>query len=246
MNFAYLIVLVALVVAYSQAATFTINNKDQGPIWIGIQGNPGNENLANGGFKLPQGETRSVDSADNWQGRFWSRTYCNDDSNHCLTGDCGNVVECNGAGGAPPVTLVEITLKGYGDLDNYDISLVDGYNTEASIEPVNGQGDDSQYSCKKAQCGTQINDICPAELQVKNDDGTVIACNSACNAFHTDEYCCTGSHSTADTCKSSDWPTNYPATFKQACPDAYSYAYDDNKSLFTCKASEYIINFGGV
>lgn len=49
----------AIMVAFSEAATFNIHNKDGGPIWIGIQGNPGKEHLANGGFKLAQGESVS-------------------------------------------------------------------------------------------------------------------------------------------------------------------------------------------
>ncbi|XP_076257666.1 uncharacterized protein LOC143194824 [Rhynchophorus ferrugineus] len=234
------------VLACCEAVRFNIKNLDGGQIWIGIQGNPGHENLANGGFKLAQGESRSLDAADNWAGRFWSRTWCYEDqNNHCYTGDCGNKVECGGAGGTPPTTLIEITLKGADGLDFYDVSLVDGFNSMASIEPVNGNGDGGQYSCKKSQCGTNINQICPSELQVWNPDhNQVIACNSACNAFHTDEYCCTGAHSTPETCKSTDWPVNYPKIFKDACPDAYSYAYDDHKSTFTCRASEYNVNFG--
>ncbi|KAL1513822.1 hypothetical protein ABEB36_003175 [Hypothenemus hampei] len=246
MKLTVFIVSSALILAFCHAAKFNIHNKDGGPIWIGIQGNPGKEHLSNGGFKLAQGESKTVTAADDWAGRFWSRTWCYEDqNNHCQTGDCGNKVECAGAGGVPPVTLIEFTLKGYGGLDYYDISLVDGYNTEASVEPVGGSGDGGQYSCKKAQCGTQINSICPSELQVWNDEKSqVIACNSACNAFHTDEYCCAGAHNTPETCKSSDWATDYPAIFKNACPDAYSYAYDDHKSTFTCVASEYNLNFG--
>ncbi|XP_060527320.1 uncharacterized protein LOC132702590 [Cylas formicarius] len=234
-------------VAYCDAVSFQITNKDGGPIWIGIQGNPGHEHLANGGFALQQGETRVLSAAGDWAGRFWSRTWCYaDQNNHCLTGDCGNKLECAGAGGTPPATLVEITLDGYGGIDYYDISLVDGYNSMASIEPVNGQGDGGQYSCKKAQCGSNVNINCPAELQLKNDEGTVIACNSACNAFLTEEYCCSGSHSTPETCRSSEWPVDYPSYFKNQCPDAYSYAYDDNKSTFTCSAQQYNLVFGGV
>lgn len=54
-------------------------------------------------------------------------------NNHCETGDCGNRLQCNGAGGVPPVTLVEITLNGHGGQDFYDISLVDGFNVIASV-----------------------------------------------------------------------------------------------------------------
>ncbi|XP_050297163.1 uncharacterized protein LOC126736704 isoform X2 [Anthonomus grandis grandis] len=247
MKVATLFAVLCAAFALSEATvTFTITNKDGGPIWVGIQGNPGKEHLSNGGFKLEQGASKSLSAADDWAGRFWSRTWCYEDrGNHCLTGDCGNKVECAGAGGTPPATLIEFTLNGYGGIDYYDISLVDGYNTMASVEPVGGSGDGGQYSCKKAQCASNINSICPSELQIYNDDRSqVIACNSACNAFHTDVYCCSGTHNTPETCKSSDWPTDYPSMFKNACPDAYSYAYDDHKSTFTCSAKQYNINFG--
>ena len=75
----------------------------------------------------------TVSAPDNWAGRFWPRTWCDPNSKHCLTGDCGNKLQCNGAGGNPPVTLVEITLKGWQGLDYYDISLVDGFNIRAYV-----------------------------------------------------------------------------------------------------------------
>lgn len=37
------------------AVEFIIKNNEQGPVWIGIQGNDGREPLANGGFVLDQG-----------------------------------------------------------------------------------------------------------------------------------------------------------------------------------------------
>ena len=73
-----------------------------------------------------------MQAPEDWAGRFWGRTGCDPNSNHCETGDCGNKLECNGAGGAPPATLVEITLKGDQGLDFYDVSLVDGFNIVAS------------------------------------------------------------------------------------------------------------------
>ena len=112
------------------------------------------------------------------------------------------------------------------------------------MEPVNGQGDGSEYSCKRCACATNINDICPGELVVRNGEGYNIACNSACLAFNTDEYCCRGDHGTPETCRSSDWPVDYPSFFKSNCPDAYSYAYDDHKSTFTCIAEKYVVTFG--
>lgn len=221
------------------AREFQFLNKLPGEVWVGCQGNPDHANLNNGGWILPAGERMSVYSADNWAGRFWARTYCNIQTEHCLTGDCGNKIACQGAGGTPPASLAEITLKGSGGLDYYDISLVDGFNVEISMEPLGGQGDGSTYSCKKTSCTYNILGQCPSALQV-TDNGRVIACNSACNAFHTDEYCCTGAYNSPNTCPNSD----YSKFFKDRCPDAYSYAYDDHKSTFTCNAPAYLVTFG--
>jgi hypothetical protein len=42
-------------------------------------------------------------------------------------------LQCNGAGGVPPVTLAEITLNGAGGNDFYDVSLVDGFNVPVQV-----------------------------------------------------------------------------------------------------------------
>jgi hypothetical protein len=84
---------------------------------------------------------RTVSIADGWGGRFWARTGCNFDSSgqgRCVTGDCGNKLQCNGAGGIPPVTLAEITLNGAGGLDFYDVSLVDGFNVPVQVRSFVG------------------------------------------------------------------------------------------------------------
>uniref|UniRef100_A0AC35UF57 Pathogenesis-related protein 5-like n=1 Tax=Rhabditophanes sp. KR3021 TaxID=114890 RepID=A0AC35UF57_9BILA len=64
-----------------------------------------------------------------------------------------------------------------------------------------------------------------------------VGCNSACTKFNTDQYCCRGAFNAPQTCKSSTWPVNYPKYFKDQCPTAYSYAYDDEKSTFVCRGS---------
>uniref|UniRef100_A0A8W8IBW5 Uncharacterized protein n=1 Tax=Magallana gigas TaxID=29159 RepID=A0A8W8IBW5_MAGGI len=64
-------------------------------------------------------------------------------------------------------------------------------------------------------------------------DRWVVACKSACLAFGNPEYCCSGAHNTPQTC-----PNFNAQTFKNACPQAYSYAYDDHKSTFTCVEPE--------
>ncbi|KAG5869074.1 hypothetical protein JTB14_001266 [Gonioctena quinquepunctata] len=225
------------------AVEFQITNKEIGAIWVGILGNSGKAPLANGGFVLEAGATTSVFAADDWAGRFWARTWCDYNTFHCLTGDCGDSLECQGRGGAPPASLAEITLNGYGGQDFYDISLVDGFNIAVSIEPV-GKNGDGGYVCEKAACAYHLNDECPQELQLTSEHG-VLGCKSACLALDTDQYCCRGAFGTPETCKSSLWPVDYPSFFKSRCPLAYSYAYDDHSSTFTCpNVGTYIITFG--
>ncbi|BAS90608.1 Os04g0576600 [Oryza sativa Japonica Group] len=66
------------------------------------------------------------------------------------------------------------------------------------------------------------------------------ACRSACEAFGEEEYCCSGAYATPVTCRR---PTAYSTIFKSACPRAYSYAYNDGMSTFTCNAAAYTITF---
>ncbi len=47
------------------------------------------------------------------------------------------------------------------------------------------------------------------------------------------------------TCDPTKWPVDYAAVFKKAEPYAYSYAYDDATSTFTCTGEcDYRITFG--
>lgn len=76
--------------------------------------------------------------------------------------------------------------------------------------------------------------------------GRVVGCQSACSKFQTDAYCCRGAFASGPAACP---PTSYSQTFKSACPAAYSYAYDDATSTFTClnsKAPEgYEVTFCG-
>ena len=188
-----------------------------------------------GGFRLGSGASRTVYAPDKWSGRVWARTGCG--SGMCETGDCGGGrLQCNGAGGIPPVTLAEITFDAYGGQDFYDVSLVDGYNVKVSMSPRAGtyQAGGDKYHCGRAGCNYDLNAQCPTEqMKVRSSSGTVVACKSACLAYNTDRYCCRGAHNTPQTCPY----FSYARTFKNACPDAYSYAYDDQKSTFTCRGS---------
>ncbi|KAF5188741.1 Thaumatin-like protein [Thalictrum thalictroides] len=224
------------------SATFTFKNNCRRPVWPGTLSGGGTPQLSTTGFQLNIGESKAITTPPNWSGRFWARTHCRNATANgkfiCRTADCASgKVECNGAGGTPPATLIEFTLAGAGNQDFYDVSNVDGYNIPVSVTP---QGSGS--GCKSTSCPTDINKICPPELSVKGKRGkTTFACQSACEAFnHDPKYCCSGTFATPQSCP----PTNYSMIFKNACPQAYSYAYDDRTSTFTCgTGADYLITF---
>lgn len=53
-------------------------------------------------------------------------------------------------------------------------------------------------------------------------------CLSACAKYNKPQYCCTGSYDSPRSCS----PNYYSMPAKAVCPDAYSYAYDDQTSTF--------------
>ncbi|KAG6773845.1 hypothetical protein POTOM_021183 [Populus tomentosa] len=230
-----------LTVSGGYSSTFTIINKCNYQVWPGILSNAGTPQLPTTGFVLQPGESNSISFPESWSGRLWGRTLCTQDSTtgkfSCLTGDCGSsALECSGGGAAPPATLAEFTLNGADGLDFYDVSLVDGYNLPMLITPQSGTGG----NCTATGCVVDLNIACPNELKViESGNGENLACRSACDAFGDPEYCCSGAYATPDTCK----PSSYSQFFKNACPRAYSYAYDDGTSTFTCAGADYVITF---
>ncbi|KAJ8766956.1 hypothetical protein K2173_012431 [Erythroxylum novogranatense] len=114
------------------------------------------------------------------------------------------------------------TLNGAGGLDFFDVSLVDGFNLPMLVIPRNGT-----RGCSSTGCLIDLNGGCPRELK------------SACEAFGDPKFCCSGAYSTPDTCG----PSAYAQFFKHACPRAYSYAYDDITSTYTCMNGNYVIIF---
>ncbi|KAA3466390.1 thaumatin-like protein 1b [Gossypium australe] len=134
------------------------------------------------------------------------------------------------------VTTDEFTLAPNNGKYFYDISLVDGFNLPLSVTP-HGRS----LGCNTTSCATDVNAVCPSELQViKGLGGGVIACKSACLAFKQPQHCCTGAYNSPATCQ----PTKYSKIFKSQCPQAYSYAYDDKTSTFTCTGgANYVVTF---
>ncbi|KAG8389867.1 hypothetical protein BUALT_Bualt01G0023400 [Buddleja alternifolia] len=234
-SYALYISLIFLLLAQGNlGTTFTLVNKCEYIVCPGILSNAGSNGLDTTGFLLQTGATRSFHAQPGWSGRFWGRTGCSFDpttgQGSCATGDCGsNQMECNGGGATPPATLAEFTI-GSSAKDFYDVSLVDGYNLPMIIEPVGGSGD-----CGSTGCPADLNRMCPDELRAGNGQ----ACKSACEAFGSPEYCCSGAYGSPATCR----PSVYSEIFKNACPKAYSYAYDDATSTFTCSGADYTITF---
>ncbi|XP_043718056.1 protein P21-like [Telopea speciosissima] len=198
-----------LFTTFTHATTFYILNQCPYTVWAAAS--PG------GGQQLNPGQSWTINvAAGTSMARIWGRTNCNFDANgngRCDTGDCGRLV-CQGWG-VPPNTLAEYALNQYGNLDFFDISLVDGFNIPMVFTPTNPMSS----SCRAISCTADINGQCPGPLQ------TAGGCKNPCTVYRTPEYCCT-----AGSCG----PTDYSRFFKDRCPDAYSYPQDDATSTFTC------------
>jgi hypothetical protein len=218
------------------ATIFTLQNKCRNTMWPGILTAAGKPQLIDGGVKLKPGQAINITAPKGWSGRLWGRRGCAFDTSgngKCVTGDCGGKLKCAGAGGEPPASLAEFTLDSP-EGDFYDVSLVDGYNIPVSIIPSRVSG-----MCKEVKCRSDLNKNCPAGLEVRNIKGRVVGCKSACMAFNKPEYCCTGDFNSPKKCQ----PSSYSKVFKASCPMAYSYAYDDATSTFTCHGANYLIRF---
>uniref|UniRef100_A0A0R0ITR8 Thaumatin-like protein n=1 Tax=Glycine max TaxID=3847 RepID=A0A0R0ITR8_SOYBN len=210
--------------AYS--ATFTVTNNCAFTIWPATLTGGGTSQLPSTGFELTSKASSTIDVTAPWSGRFWARSQCSTDTHGkftCATGDCGSV------------SLVEFTLASNKGQDFYVVSLVDGFNLPVLVTPQGGL-----RGCNTTSSPSDVNKVYPPSFSVKGSDGSVIACKSACLALNQPEYCCTGPFASADKCP----PTPYSIIFKNMCPQAYSYAYDDRTSTFTCSGgANYSITF---
>ncbi|KAJ3135558.1 hypothetical protein HK101_004127 [Irineochytrium annulatum] len=201
-----------------------VNNCKQ-TIWPGIYGlpQPGGTPL-DGGWEQAPGSRVNFQLPEGWySGRIWARTGCTGTSGssfHCETGDCGNEVGCHQRTGIPNVLLAEWSFVADGDF--MDVSGVDAYNVGISIEPINGtpvNANDYYLKCTKITCSMDIN-TCPDAFKVRGASGQVVACNNNADKGQPQQL----------------W-------FKQHCPDAYSWPYDDPTSTFRCKGANYRVTF---
>ena len=220
----------------------TIVNAVNQTVWAAINQNA-QYPLPVSGWKLDPGQSVTFAVPQAWGGRVWGRTGCDFNSSgvgHCQTGDCGNVFQCKGTG-ATPATLAELTLDSYDGLDFYDVSMVDGSNLPMYINTTHRSDADpiSADGCYQGTCTTAVQ--CPSAMVV--DGGA--ACETACAAFGTDDYCCRGSWSGRAACDPAKWPVDYAKiVWKDAEPYAYSYAYDDSATMACKGGCNYKITFG--
>jgi hypothetical protein len=139
-------------------------------------------------------------------------------------------------------TLVELTGTLEADVATFylDISLVDALSNSIEVVPPAEnctQTVNSRVSkCQSISCVPAAGWQCPVQnrfdvfLDGKSYLPTYLSadqsCLSNCTVYQMDEACCRGEYANATTCSSSS------PGLKQACGEAYSYAFDDASSTY--------------
>ncbi|KAK7464746.1 hypothetical protein VKT23_005953 [Stygiomarasmius scandens] len=245
------LIIVSAFLAGAAARTFTVKNACSYTIWPAIFTD------LNSGSAIPDFTTGweaapstsvSFTVPDNWAaGRIWGRRNCdftsNPGANSCPDGGCNGGLVCDPhtGTGVPPASLAEFTLSAGGNLDFYDVSIVDGYNLPLSIT--------NNVGCPIADCPVDLAPNCPASLKGPfNSAGSPVGCKSACSVDpnpSNSPNCCSGQFNTPATCPPSG--VQFYDYFKDNCPNAYVYAYDEpSGALKTCNANlkaDYTITF---
>ncbi|KAJ7791815.1 Osmotin thaumatin-like protein [Mycena olivaceomarginata] len=210
------------------ARTMTVYNACPFTIWPALFTSSGGRPSQPTGWSAASFTKVTFDVPSDWDGRIWGRRNCdfssNPGPNSCLDGGCNGGLLCdvNNGTGVPPATLAEFNFNG-GGTDFFDVSLVDGYNLPMRI--------DNNVGCGIPSCPVDLGPNCPAAQKGPFDaSGFPVGCRSACTP----------------TCPSSG-VTNYHY-FKDNCPNAYAFAYDEpsGTALWTCptnKNAAYTITF---
>lgn len=236
---------------HAQNRTIIVKNNCTQTVWPGIfeQGQngapPPSPQPMGGGWALSSGQSTTLTLPSGFAGRIWARKDCTFDASgkgQCETGDCGGVLQCAGATGRAGTSLAEFTLYEPNNLtqfpqDWYDVSYVDGYDFPVAITPSNA-------SYMAPNVSFDMLPTCPAGQQVKNAQGVVVECLTACTRYGTDPtvpasvqqiYCCAPPYNSAAQCNPSNYPNspgNLNAPFKAAAPNSYSWSDDDPTSVW--------------
>lgn len=206
----------------------TVQNNCGTVVTVGVLTNGVSAGSPEMSFDLTSGASNSFTKPNEWGGRVWGRYLC--------SGSAGNDAQkCGVPGATNPASLAEFFFHGIGGKDFYDISLVDGFNIPMSITPDGGDPPNG-YSCGSPKCHIET---CPPEFAVLDSTGNVISCQSDCSKTGDDQHCCAGDYNHPDICK----PSDNAMAIKEVCPDAYSFAYDDQQSTFECAAEAFTVHF---
>ena len=121
-----------------------------------------------------------------------------------------------------------------------------GWLAAPTTSGTSGNSSNATYPIpyESKQTNAEVAGWCPWDLQVtqptKPGDGVYPypddniqrpifdPCLSACSKTNAPQDCCTGSYNNPSVCK----PPLYAQMAKGVCPDAYSYAFDDQTSTF--------------
>jgi len=237
----FVAVSLAMVSAAAAQRTMTVYNACPFTIWPALFTSSGGRPSQATGWSAASFTKVTFTVPSDWDGRIWGRRDCdfstNPGPNSCIDGGCNGGLLCdvNTGTGVPPATLAEFNFNG-GGTDFFDVSLVDGYNLPMRIN--------NNVGCGIPSCPVDLGPNCPAAQKGPFDSsGFPVGCKSAClvdalngNAGNSPN-CCSGQYDTQATCPSSG-VTNY-AYFKNNCPDAYAYAYDEpsGTALWTCSTN---------
>jgi hypothetical protein len=207
--------------------TFTNNNGAE--IWVGAyspyasQGDYKPVGAWDPMWKLMDGESKAVTVPFSWRsGRFWARRECaysGGTTLKCANGNCKDQLHC-AVSGDNPATLAEFTMMG-GDgngVDNYDVSMVDGFNVLVKItpKPRTSTPNPAGFFCMEVGC--KNTPACWTEGKwpdAANPKGCLSPCHVA--KYQDTRHCCKCDMTTDCSCESGTPPAG------NCCVHADSY-----------------------
>ncbi|GAA5998486.1 thaumatin family protein [Rhodotorula paludigena] len=171
------------------------------------------------GWEAKPGHQEEFEVESPWNGRIWARRECRFDESgkgSCTTGDCTGELECADQE-IGDVNVGEWNLDSWGGMDFWDISCVPGWTLPMSIVP--------DGECDPLSCTKDVNAACPDDrMKLKDADGNVIGCLSACmakiNAEEPSMNCCSGTYNSMEACAPPSQVDFYD-TLKPLCENAY-------------------------
>ncbi|KAJ7443980.1 Osmotin thaumatin-like protein [Mycena galericulata] len=193
------------------ARTLTVYNACPFTIWPAIFTSAGGQPSQPTGWEAASFTAVTFDVSSDWNGRVWGRRDCDFSTNPGPNSciDGG----CNGGLLCDPNTGTGVPPATVAEF-NLD---GDGQSDFYDVSLVDGYNLPMRID-NNVGCGIPS---CPVDLGPNSNSPN----------------CCTGDHDTAATCPPSG-VTDY-SYFKNNCPDAYAYAYDESSgtALWTCSAS---------